>query len=54
LAPWEGSVTQCSGMVTSTGGEVASGRGKGVDNMILTGPKIKKIHVVDSAVINGR
>jgi hypothetical protein len=29
LAPWEGSVTRRGGVATSTGGEVASGRGKG-------------------------
>jgi hypothetical protein len=46
-------------MMTLAGGKVASGRGKGGDNASwvhanLTGSKIKKIHVVDSANANGR
>jgi hypothetical protein len=32
LASWEGSVTQCDDVVTSTGGEVAPRREKGGDN----------------------
>jgi hypothetical protein len=52
-------VTRCSGVTTSPGGEVASGRRKGGDDVSwfdanLIGPKIKKIHVVDSIVINVR
>jgi hypothetical protein len=47
LAPWEESVTQRNGVVTSVGGEVTSGRGKGGDNaswtdVNLTGSKNKK------------
>jgi hypothetical protein len=53
LAPWEGSMARCGGVATSAEGEAAPGRGKRGDNVgwadtNLTGPKIKKIHVVDS------
>jgi hypothetical protein len=52
-------VTRCSGMMTSTRGEAAPGRGKGGDNagwadVNLTGPKMKKIYVVDSVASSGR
>jgi hypothetical protein len=33
LTLWEGSVTRCDGVATSTGGEPASGRGKGGDDV---------------------
>jgi hypothetical protein len=44
LAPWEESVTWCSSVVTSVGGDAAQGRGKGGDDTSwadanLTGPK---------------
>jgi hypothetical protein len=44
LAPWEGSVTQCVGVVMSVGGETTPVRGNGGDdaswnNVIFTGPK---------------
>jgi hypothetical protein len=47
------------GVVTPTGGEVAPRREKRGDDASwtetnLTGLKIKKIHVVDSAATNGR
>jgi hypothetical protein len=32
LAPWKGSMIQCDGVMTLTGGEEASGRGRGGDN----------------------
>jgi hypothetical protein len=58
LAPWEISVTQHSGMTMLDRGEVAPGRGKGEDDaswadVNLTGPKMKKICVIDLAAING-
>jgi hypothetical protein len=57
LAPWEGSVIWRDGVVTSTGGEAAPGRGKEEDdtswaNANLTRPKSEKIHVIDSAATN--
>jgi hypothetical protein len=57
LALWKESVTQCNGVETSVGGETALGRGKGGDDASwadtdLTELKKKKIHAVDSAVIN--
>jgi hypothetical protein len=41
------------------GGEATPGRGKGEDDVSwadvnFTGPKIKKIHMVNSAVTNGQ
>jgi hypothetical protein len=50
-------VTRHGGVATSAGGEVAPERGKGGDNASwadanLIGPKIEKIHVVDSTAIN--
>jgi hypothetical protein len=47
LAPWDGSVTQRVGVMTSAGGGAVPERGKGGDNISwadvnLTGPKNKK------------
>jgi hypothetical protein len=44
--------------MTSAGEEAASRRGKGGDDTCwadanLTGPKMKKMHMVDSVAING-
>jgi hypothetical protein len=46
-------------VATSVEGEAASERGKGGDDanwadVNVTGPKIKKIHTVDSVATNGR
>jgi hypothetical protein len=51
-------VTQHGGMTMLDRGEVAPGRGKGEDDaswadVNLTGPKMKKICVIDLAAING-
>jgi hypothetical protein len=48
LAAWEGSVTRHNGVVTSVRGDDVSWA-----DVNLTGPKMKKINVVDSAAING-
>jgi hypothetical protein len=52
-------VTRRGSVMTSVGGEVTPGRGKGGDganwaNANLTRMKIKKIHADDSAGTNGR
>jgi hypothetical protein len=59
LVQWKESVTRCGGMVTSTRGEAALGRKNGGDDaswvdVNLTRPKMKKMHMVDLAVLNGR
>ncbi len=59
MAPWEGSMTWCGGVATSAKGEVAPRREKrphyaSWTETNLIGLKIKKIHAVDSAAINGR
>jgi hypothetical protein len=51
-------MTQCGGVMTSAGGDATLERKKGGDdvswaNANLTGVKIKKIHMVDSAGTNG-
>jgi hypothetical protein len=58
LAQWEGSVTQCGGMMTSVGGEAAPRRKNGGDDASwtdtnLTGLKMKKIYTFDLAGTNG-
>jgi hypothetical protein len=52
-------VTWRGGVMTSTGGEVAVGRGKGGADASwadtnLSMKKLKKIHAVNSASINGQ
>jgi hypothetical protein len=52
-------VARCGGAMLSTGGEVAPKKGKREDDASwadanFTGPKIKKIHVVNSVVTNRR
>jgi hypothetical protein len=52
-------MARCGGIATSAEGEAAPGREKRGDNVgwadtNLTGPKIKKIHVVDSVATIGR
>jgi hypothetical protein len=52
-------MTRCGGVAMSTGGEVAPGREKGGDDaswidVNLIEPKMKKIHVIDSAASNGQ
>jgi hypothetical protein len=52
-------VTRFGGVVMSTGEEATPGREKGGDDTSwadtnFTGPKIKKIHAVDSFATNGR
>jgi hypothetical protein len=60
LAQWEGSVTRCSGMTMSVGGEAALGRGKGGDDAnwadanFTSQKNEKKIHTIDLASTNGR
>jgi hypothetical protein len=58
LTQWEGNVTWHGGVTTSTGGESAPKKAKGDDvswaDVNLTGLKIKKIHVANSACTNGR
>jgi hypothetical protein len=51
-------MTQCDGATMSIRGEVAPRRGKERDDaswadVNLIGPKMKKIHTVDSAATNG-
>jgi hypothetical protein len=55
LTQWEGSVTRCGGVSTSIGGEAASRRRKGGEDVSWAdvGQKIKKIHAVNSTVTNG-
>jgi hypothetical protein len=52
-------VTRHGGVMMLVGGEAAPGREKGGDDVSwtdanFTGPEIKKIHMVNSAVTNGR
>jgi hypothetical protein len=59
LVQWEERVTWCDGVTTSARGEVAPGRGKGVDDTNwayadLTRKKMKKIHTVNSVASNGQ
>jgi hypothetical protein len=58
LTQWEGSVTRCSGVMTLAGGEAVPRREReeitSVEmTQILLDRKMNKIHVVDSASING-
>jgi hypothetical protein len=60
LAQWEGSVTWCSSVTTSVGGDAVPRREKGGDDTSWAdvksslGRQIKKIHAIDSTAINGQ
>jgi hypothetical protein len=59
LTQREGSITQHGIVTTSVGGDATQGRGKGGDGVgwadaNLSGQKMKKIHMIDSASTNER
>jgi hypothetical protein len=59
LPPWKGSVTRCSGVAASAGGEAAPEREKEGDDASWADKnfirlKIKKIHAIDSTCTNRR